>query len=1112
MTNSYRQILPITPTGFAKSITALAFDPVSDILWTGCNTGTVTAYFGKEGIRGPSFPVGSTLGVTKIVADDNSLRAVGMQGEGFGSWTKGGMNKWYFRSNAMIETFSDTLSSSHILAASTHNMELIFLSTMTGSLIRKISSPSLITHLESTNSLLASGSVDGYIRTHDPRAGSGRPLAAEHTAKAHHSSVQGLQTSDNFIFTIGMGERLSRPFPDPLVKIFDLRTMRALTPIPFSSGPAFIQKMPNHPTRLAIVSSQGLINIVDASNPTSSGEFYQLDVASYLTSFAVSSDGGYMACGNAEGSVHLLSSVDDETPFNGFAGQALPWADRPAPLPEIEWTTETPLNSIGMPYFENQLLSAWPTHLGARTPHYSPPPKIPPQILASMKYKDGMSYSTVPPELRGRRNIAATPPRKDATRFHSEKSKDPESTPASATEDDVYGMYEQVEIKYSKFGVEDFDFGFHNKTQFSGLETHILNSYTNSVVQILHYIHPIRQLAKIHITINCLREHCLLCELGFVSRMLEDARGRNCQASNFCKTVGVLAQMSNALDLIDYGWDSSNTDYAQKIQTFHRFLVDHMNVESHAPPNPAIIPGAFGRSSFSPISQLLGLHAKNSLVCLSCGARREKTLTSHVIDLQYPAKVSKLDHQNFETILQNSLSQRVTHKALCHSCREITNLTSQRTIPSRALPPVLAINACVYNGDTAQIWQGNRGIRTIPTRAHLYGGAGDGINDDGVEYEVRAVAVKVVSRTGKSHLVAIVKVPDVDDSEGSGSPWYLFNDFVVKNISEEQALDFREKWKIPSIIYLERVDMHDSLNFSGFAHEIDKSFLMQDTSISKNRDPSLIRHRLLRPNELPDKGTMVAIDAEFVSMQQEETEFRSDGTKKTLRPPRLSLARVSVLRASGPHQDVPFIDDHIHTSEIIVDYLTEFSGIKYGDLDPAHSQYTLTPLKLVYKKLRLLVDCGCIFIGHGLSKDFRIINIYVPPDQVIDTVDLYFMKSRQRRLSLRFLSWYILGEHIQTDNHDSIEDARSALRLYHAYKSLQEQGLFEKKLEEIYREGRQWVSRFLGPLVTLTGVMNYSQNFKPPQSDEGMMMMDSRDSAMTISALGSRGTITDDAH
>jgi hypothetical protein len=61
---------------------------------------------------------------------------------------------------------------------------------------------------------------------------------------------------------------------------------------------------------------------------------------------------------------------------------------------------------------------------------------------------------------------------------------------------------------------------------------------------------------------------------------------------------------------------------------------------------------------------------------------------------------------------------------------------------------------------------------------------------------------------------------------------------------------------------------------------------------------------------------------------QEETEYRSDGTNRIIRPARLSLARVSVLRGDGPKEGVPFIDDHIHTSEVIVDYLTEFSGIK----------------------------------------------------------------------------------------------------------------------------------------------------------------------------------------
>jgi len=77
---------------------------------------------------------------------------------------------------------------------------------------------------------------------------------------------------------------------------------------------------------------------------------------------------------------------------------------------------------------------------------------------------------------------------------------------------------------------------------------------------------------------------------------------------------------------------------------------------------------------------------------------------------------------------------------------------------------------------------------------------------------------------------------------------------------------------------------------------------------------------------------------------------------------------------------------------------------------------------------------------------------------VIDTVDLYFLRERQRRLSLRFLSWFVLDEAIQTDTHDSIEDARSALMLYKAYQDFEERGIFDEKLDELYREGRKHVS------------------------------------------------------
>lgn len=75
-------------------------------------------------------------------------------------------------------------------------------------------------------------------------------------------------------------------------------------------------------------------------------------------------------------------------------------------------------------------------------------------------------------------------------------------------------------------------------------------------------------------------------------------------------------------------------------------------------------------------------------------------------------------------------------------------------------------------------------------------------------------------------------------------------------------------------------------------------------------------------------GKFIAIDAEFVALTKEESEIHSDGTRSIVRPSRLGLARVSVLRGEGPEEAVPFIDDYVVTSEPIIDYLTEFSGIK----------------------------------------------------------------------------------------------------------------------------------------------------------------------------------------
>ena len=153
---------------------------------------------------------------------------------------------------------------------------------------------------------------------------------------------------------------------------------------------------------------------------------------------------------------------------------------------------------------------------------------------------------------------------------------------------------------------------------------------------------------------------------------------------------------------------------------------------------------------------------------------------------------------------------------------------------------------------------------------------------------------------------------------------------------------------------------------------------------------------------------------------------------------------------------VPFIDAYVQQAEPVVDYLTRYSGLHPGDLDPSVSRHHITTMKAAYLQLRQLVDAGVRFVGHGLKKDFEMINVVVPPEQILDTVDLFYIEG-SRRISLRFLAFHLLGTQMSNrlnDTHDSIEDARTALQLYNKYCEVKAQGTLEETIAQLYDIGR----------------------------------------------------------
>jgi PAB-dependent poly(A)-specific ribonuclease subunit 2 len=69
---------------------------------------------------------------------------------------------------------------------------------------------------------------------------------------------------------------------------------------------------------------------------------------------------------------------------------------------------------------------------------------------------------------------------------------------------------------------------------------------------------------------------------------------------------------------------------------------------------------------------------------------------------------------------------------------------------------------------------------------------------------------------------------------------------------------------------------------------------------------------------------------------------------------------------------------------------------------------------------------------------------------------------------LAFLAWYLLKEDIQMETHDSIEDSRTALKLYRKYLEFEDAGILEAMLQDIYRAGRD-------------------VNFKPPRKEDSQI-------------------------
>ncbi|TFK50900.1 hypothetical protein OE88DRAFT_1660039 [Heliocybe sulcata] len=158
-------------------------------------------------------------------------------------------------------------------------------------------------------------------------------------------------------------------------------------------------------------------------------------------------------------------------------------------------------------------------------------------------------------------------------------------------------------------------------------------------------------------------------------------------------------------------------------------------------------------------------------------------------------------------------------------------------------------------------------------------------------------------------------------------------------------------------------------------------------------------------------GKYLALDCEMVGVG-------IDGSES-------SLARVSLVNYHGAVQ----LDEFVRQRERVVDYRTQYSGIRPSDMVNAK------PFNEVQEKVAELLK-DRILVGHAVFNDLKALLLSHPRPQTRDTQHLAgkHKLTKSRFPALRKLVEQELGVIIQSGEHSSVTDARATMALYRIHR------------------------------------------------------------------------------
>ncbi|KAL1137635.1 hypothetical protein AAG570_009331, partial [Ranatra chinensis] len=711
-------------------VSSVTFDTHEELVWMGNQGGHVTSYYGAEMQKYTSFQVG---------AHTDEVRCVQAMEGGLLALTPTALRYQLRRGIPVFTHSSENMEEMQCMLQLNHSPDTLLLGGHTRKLIRfnLNEGREVQTYdageggcaiLRQHGRFICCGEPGGHIDLRDPQT-----LRVEHTLETHGGSLSDFDVHGHLLVSCGFSNRQGTLAVDNFLLVHDLRMLRSVAPIAVLLDPFLLRFMPSFSSRLAVASPSGQLQFVETvtlSEPDVS--IYQVNNsgASLVTALDVSSSSQAVCIGDSAGSLHMFTSTSTPV-FNAYS-RPTEFADPIEPYEPISIDdTMAIYSAIPLPISAGSLLSDWPEQFIRKQYRRTPP--IDPEILRTMKMQGTIGYAPNPNTKR-RNQVPLEYSDGGHVRWRSNDwrySKDSEGGGSFVA---IPKRYRKPDMKHYMKIMEHSDSECdQQKFAFSGLEANLPNSYCNSILQVLYFTKPLRDVVLSH---SCRAEFCVCCELGFLFHMLSTSGGAPCHSGNLLRALRSAKEASALHLILSDNSTLQEANFIQLIQSWNRFILHQLHSEllENKRKGNDLKPAFIYRDTDFPsidfqshrkktkvksdlaedvfedstkgeteISRMFGSKQTHMFTCLKCNHKSSKDATLLIHTLHYPHVKAESREVSFCEVLRKSMSGSQVTPAWCDLCHKFQSTLQERKVKS--LPQLISMNCGNNNEMDKKFWK-----------------------------------------------------------------------------------------------------------------------------------------------------------------------------------------------------------------------------------------------------------------------------------------------------------------------------------------------------------------------------------------------------------------------